>query len=567
MITFKQLGLSGEVLNAMADLGFENPTEIQEQAIPQLLEEETDFIGLANTGTGKTAAFGIPLLERIDPSNKDTQALVLAPTRELGQQIAEQLQLFAQNLHKINILAVYGGAAITNQIKALRKPQHIIIATPGRLIDLISRKAVRLEHLRFAVLDEADEMLNMGFKEDIDKILSFTPADKLTWLFSATMPPEIKKIVNKYMDHPIEVKVNVNTKVNANIEHQYIVVKQADKAEALTRLLDIHPDMRGLVFCRTKRDTQNLAEELLKKNYKADALHGDLSQAQRDRVMKRFRTRDLNLVIATDVAARGIDVDDLTHIFHFTMPDDHSYYTHRSGRTARAGKTGISIAFVNIREKSKIESFEKKLGISFKKIPIPSSEEIADVRIEKWCQQIIDKNTEGKVTPELLEKANIIFGNLSKEELTAKLLVNELEKLNLGTSGNLNVSHRAKPSDREEHRGKRSRDRDRDQSRNFNRDRKKPGSMSGDRDRKPKNKSDQPRFFINLGTRDKFSKHDLMDFICLHAKVEPSDIGHVDLQSSHSFFEVDAKVSRKISGNFKNIVLKGGRELRVNRDN
>ena len=248
MITFKQLGLSGEVLNAMADLGFESPTEIQEQAIPQLLEKETDFIGLANTGTGKTAAFGIPLLERVDPSNKVTQALVLAPTRELGQQIAEQLQLFAKNLHKINILAVYGGAAITNQIKALHKPQHIIIATPGRLIDLIGRKAVKLDKLRFAVLDEADEMLNMGFKEDIDKILSFTPADKLTWLFSATMPPEIKKIVNKYMDHPIEVKVNVNTKVNVNIEHQYVIVKQADKAEALTRFLDIHPDMRGLVF-------------------------------------------------------------------------------------------------------------------------------------------------------------------------------------------------------------------------------------------------------------------------------------------------------------------------------
>ncbi len=562
MITFKQLGLSSEILDAMSNLGFENPTEIQEQAIPQLLEKETDFIGLANTGTGKTAAFGIPLLERIDPSNKATQALVLAPTRELGQQIAEQLQLFAQHLHKINILAVYGGAAITNQIKALRKPQHIIIATPGRLIDLIGRKAVKLDQLRFAVLDEADEMLNMGFKEDIDKILSFTPADKLTWLFSATMPPEIKKIVNKYMDHPIDVKVNVNTKVNANIVHQYIVVKQADKAEALTRLLDIHPDMRGLVFCRTKRDTQNLAEELLNKNYKADALHGDLSQAQRDRVMKRFRMRDLNLVIATDVAARGIDVDDLTHILHFTMPDDHSYYTHRSGRTARAGKTGISIAFVNIREKSKIERFEKKLGISFERIPIPSSEEIADVRIEKWCQQIIDKKTKGKISPELLEKANIIFGNLSKEELTAKLLVNELEKLNLGTSGNLNVSRSAKSTDREERRGKR-RDRDRDQ----NRDRKKPGSMSRDRNRKPKNKSDQPRFFINLGTRDKFSEHDLMDFICLHAKVKSSDIGQVDLQSSHSFFEVDAKVNRKISSSFKNIVLKGGRELRVNRDN
>jgi len=558
LITFKQLGLSSEVLNAMNDLGFENPTE--KQAIPQLLEKETDFIGLANTGTGKTAAFGIPLLEHIDPSNKVTQALVLAPTRELGQQIAEQLQLFAQYLHKINILAVYGGAAITNQIKALRKPQHIIIATPGRLIDLIGRKAVKLDKLRFAVLDEADEMLNMGFKEDIDKILSFTPADKLTWLFSATMPPEIKKIVNKYMGHPVEVKVNVNTKVNANIEHQYIVVKQADKAEALTRFLDIHQDIRGLVFCRTKRDTQNLAEELLKRNYKADALHGDLSQAQRDRVMKRFKTRDLNLVIATDVAARGIDVDDLTHVFHFTMPDDHSYYTHRSGRTARAGKTGISIAFINIREKSKIERFEKKLGISFKKIAIPSSEEIADVRIEKWCQQIIDKKTKGKISPELLEKANIIFGNLSKEELTAKLLVSELEKLNPATSGNLNVSRSAKSTDRGERRDKRSHDRGA-------RDWKKPGSMSGDRDRKPGNKSDQPRFFINLGTRDKFSKHDLMDFICLHAKVKPSDIGHVDLQSSHSFFEVDAKVSRKISGNFKNIVLKGGRELRVNRDN
>jgi len=582
LITFKQLGLSTEILDAMADLGFENPTEIQEQAISSLMQEQRDFIGLANTGTGKTAAFGIPLLERIDSTNKYTQALVLAPTRELGQQIAEQLQLFAQHLQKINILAVYGGAAITNQIKALRKPQHIIIATPGRLIDLINRKAVKLEHLQFLVLDEADEMLNMGFKEDIDNILSFTPEDKLTWLFSATMPPEIKKIVKKYMDDPIEVRVNADTKVNANIEHQYTLVKQADKAEALTRFLDIHQDMRGLVFCRTKRDTQNLAEELLNKNYKVDALHGDLSQAQRDRVMKRFKSRELNLVIATDVAARGIDVDDLTHIFHFTMPDDHSYYTHRSGRTARAGKTGISIAFVNIREKSKIERFEKKLNISFKKIAIPSSEEIADVRIERWCQKILDKNTKGKISPEIVEKANIIFGNLSKEELIAKLLINELEKLNIGKSGNLNTS--SKFAGREERRGSRSRDRgdrndrfdrksDRDGNRRERRERdrdkdhdwKKPGSFS--KERKPASKSGKPRFFINLGTRDKMNKHDLMDFICKHAKVKPSEIGDVELQSSHSFFEIESKVSRKITGSFKNVVLKGGRELRVNRDN
>ncbi len=581
MITFKQLGLSNEILNAMADLGFENPTEIQEQAISSLMQEQRDFIGLANTGTGKTAAFGVPLLENIDTSNNDTQALVLAPTRELGQQIAEQLQLFAQHLRKINILAVYGGAAITNQIKALRKPQHIIIATPGRLIDLINRKAIKLEHLRFLVLDEADEMLNMGFKEDIDKILSFTPADKLTWLFSATMPPEIKKIVKKYMDNPIEVRVNADTKVNANIEHQYTVVKQADKTEALTRFLDIHQDMRGLVFCRTKRDTQNLAEELLSKNYKADALHGDLSQVQRDRVMKRFKMRDLNLVIATDVAARGIDVDDLTHVIHFTLPDDHSYYTHRSGRTARAGKTGISIAFVNIMEKSKIKRFENNLNISFKKVPIPSSEEIADVRIERWCQQILDKKTKGKISPEMVEKAGIIFGDLSKEELIAKLLVNELEKLNPGKSGNLNVSRNAGSSDRDDSRGKRNRERGdrferksdregnrrerRERDRDKDHDRKKSGSFS--KERKSSDKSGMPRFFINLGTRDRMNKHDLMEFICKHAKVKPSEIGNVDLQSSHSFFEVDAKVSRKITGNFKDVVLKGGRELRVNRDN
>lgn len=556
MITFKHLGLSSEVLDALADLGFTNPTEIQEQAIPSLLFENRDFIGLANTGTGKTAAFGIPLLERMDTADKFTQALVLAPTRELGQQIAEQLQLFAKYLGKINILPVYGGAAISTQINALRQTQQIIIATPGRLIDLIGRKAVKLDQLRFLVLDEADEMLNMGFKEDIDRILSYTPADKLTWLFSATMPPEIRKIVKKYMDSPIEVKVNADTKVNANIEHQFTILKQADKAEALTRFLDIHQDMRGLIFCRTKRDTQNLAETLLKKNYKVDALHGDLSQPQRDRVMKRFKTHDLQILIATDVAARGIDVDDLTHVFHFTLPDDHSYYTHRSGRTARAGKTGISISFINMREKGKIDKLQKKLGISFKKVLIPSSEEIADIRLENWCRQILEKKANGKIHPQLLAKAELIFGNLSKEELTAKLLANELDKLHLGTSGDLNATRQEKSSGREDRREKRTRG---------DRDRKRPENQS--KVMKPENKSWQPRFFINLGTRDKLNKNDLMDFICLHAKVKPSEIGHVDLQSSHSFFEVDAKVSRKISSNFKNVVLKGGRELRVNRDN
>ncbi len=560
--TFKQLGLSDEVLKALADLGFTHPTEIQEQTITSLSEEDRDFIGLANTGTGKTAAFGVPLLERMDPAEKQTQALVLAPTRELGQQIAGQLNLFAKYLVKINILPVYGGASITAQMQALRKTQQIIIATPGRLIDLIGRKAVKLDKLRFVVLDEADEMLNMGFKEDIDKILSYTPAEKLTWLFSATMPPEIRKIVKKYMDNPIEVKTESGIQVNQNIEHQYVVVKQADKPEALTRFLDLHQNMRGLIFCRTKRDTQNLAETLQKKNYKVDALHGDLSQPQRDRVMKRFKTHDLQILLATDVAARGIDVDDLTHVFHYTLPDDPSYYTHRSGRTARAGKTGISMAFINTREKAKIEKLQKKLNITFKKVRIPASEEIADIWLENWCRQILEKKPNGKLHPQLLAKAELIFGNLSKEELIAKLMVNELEKLNLGTSGDLNVNRQEKTR-RTECRQRNDRDY---QAKEKKTGRKKDYNGKDGREKQNDN-SWTPRFFINLGTRDRLNKRDLMDFICLHAKIKPSDIGHVDLQSSHSFFEVDPKVSRKIAGNFKNVVLKGGRELRVNRDN
>ncbi len=561
LITFQQLGLSNETLRALADLGFTHPTEIQEQTIFSLTEENRDLIGLANTGTGKTAAFGIPLLERIDPADKFTQALVLAPTRELGQQIAQQLNLFAKYMENIHILPVYGGAAISVQMQALRKTQQIIIATPGRLIDLINRRAVKLDKLRYVVLDEADEMLNMGFKEDIDKILGFTPEDKLTWLFSATMPPEIRKIVKKYMENPVEIRVNADTKINANIEHQFAVVKQADKAEALTRFLDFHQNMRGLIFCRTKRDTQNLVETLQKKNYKVDALHGDLSQPQRDRVMKRFKSHDLQILLATDVAARGIDVDDVTHVFHYTLPDDASYYTHRSGRTARAGKTGISIAFINTREKAKIDKLQKKLNITFKKVRIPATEEIADIRLENWCRQVLEQKTGGKLAPQILAKAELLFGNLSKEELITKLLVNEMEKLNPGTSGDLNATSQRQLSDKRNNR-RDGRDRKKTDGR-LKQNRKKEEKVFPSRDPN----TWQPRFFINLGTRDRMNKRDLMDFICQHAKVSPSDIGHVDLQSSHSFFEVDNKVSRKISNNFKNIVLKGGRELRVNRDN
>ncbi|MEM1324229.1 MAG: DEAD/DEAH box helicase [Bacteroidota bacterium] len=453
MTTFKQLGLSQEILRMLTELGFEQPTAIQEQSIPTLLNEGNDFIGLAQTGTGKTAAFGLPLLEHVDPHTSATQALVLAPTRELGRQIAEQLATFSKYLDKVNVLPVYGGAAIYNQIKALRNTQHIIIATPGRLIDLIKRKAVKLDQLRILVLDEADEMLNMGFKEELDEILSFTPSDKQTWLFSATMPPPIKKIVSQYMDAPKEVRINAQQKVNTNIEHQFTIVRQADKTEALTRFLDISPDMRGVVFCRTKRDTQFLAERLLKKGYKADALHGDLSQHQRDRVMSRFRNHDLQVLVATDVAARGIDVNDLTHVFHFSLPDDMAYYTHRSGRTARAGKKGISISFISHREFYKIRTLERQLKIAFKKIYIPSTQDIAEVRITNWCQNLLKQKTKGRIDPQLLDRAHRILEKLSREAIINKLIAAELEQLDLGSNKELNDMERPKREERQGRRG------------------------------------------------------------------------------------------------------------------
>ncbi|MCI5081695.1 MAG: DEAD/DEAH box helicase [Saprospiraceae bacterium] len=447
MTTFKQLGLSTGILEALEDLGFETPTTIQEKAIPQLLDDQRDFIGLAQTGTGKTAAFGLPLLNLIDPMQQHTQALILAPTRELGQQIAEQIDLYSKYLPKINVLAVYGGAPIHTQIRALKRPQHIIIATPGRLIDLIKRKSVRLEELEYLVLDEADEMLNMGFKEELDRILSYTPSTKLTWLFSATMPAEIKRIVNDYMTDPLEVKVDRKNTVNSNIDHQFTFVNRTNKSEALTRFLDVEPDLMGVVFCRTKRDTRDLAEELVRRNYKADALHGDLSQPQRDRVMKRFKDHQLQVLIATDVAARGIDVNDLTHVFHYNLPDSNAYYTHRSGRTARAGKKGISIAFISSRETRKINSMERELGINFTKVRVPSADDIVANRMEQWCQAILDKNGHPEVGKKVLSMAENMFEDLSKEELIRRLMMNEMEKLNLN-SHDLNASQEKRPQKR-----------------------------------------------------------------------------------------------------------------------
>jgi ATP-dependent RNA helicase DeaD len=348
---FSKLGLSDSILEVLDQMGFDTPTPIQEKAIPMLLTKDpTDFIGLAQTGTGKTAAFGLPLIDLIDDQDRNTQALIMAPTRELGQQTAQQLVNFSNNNKNINVEVVYGGAAIMNQIRALKRPTQIVVATPGRLLDLIKRKAIKLDHVKYVVLDEADEMLNMGFKEDIDEILSYTPEGRVTWLFSATMPGEIRRIIKKYMANPLEVAVNAGEKTNKDISHKYIITKTNNRIAALRRFLDIQPEMRGIMFCRTKIETQQIADDLGAIGYGVEALHGDLSQAQRDAVMKRFKTRSMQLLIATDVAARGIDVNDLTHVLHHSLPDQLESYTHRSGRTGRAGKKGVSLVFINPRE-------------------------------------------------------------------------------------------------------------------------------------------------------------------------------------------------------------------------
>jgi superfamily II DNA/RNA helicase len=362
---FNDLGLNQSLLKVLPELGIIEPTEIQKEAIPSLINGNTDFVGLAQTGTGKTAAFGLPLLQNINPEQKGLQALIVVPTRELSQQVATQLVALSKYLNGVKVLAIYGGQPVHVQMNLLRQRPQVIIATPGRLIDMIDRKAISLKQVQTVVLDEADEMLNMGFQEDIDKILEFAVNKECTWLFSATMSNEIRGILKKYMNEPLEVNVNKGEKVNVNIEHTFIKLRGNQKNSAIEGIMDSYPDMRAVIFCRTKADTRDLAALIVDKGYPADALHGDLSQNQRDRVMKKFRAQKLRFLIATDVAARGIDVNDLTHVIHYALPDELEYYTHRSGRTARAGKKGTSIALVSGKDLGRIDLLKRKLNISF----------------------------------------------------------------------------------------------------------------------------------------------------------------------------------------------------------
>lgn len=391
MNKFEQLGLNPAILKAIEDMGFESPSEVQEKAIPILLQEDTDIVALAQTGTGKTAAFGFPLIQKISAESKHTQGLILSPTRELCLQITNELKNYAKHTPGMNTVAIYGGASITDQAKQIKRGAQIIVATPGRMQDMINRKLVDISKIEYCVLDEADEMLNMGFFEDITAILSHTPKEKNTWLFSATMPKEVSTIAKKFMRSPQEITVGNRNEGTSNVSHEYYLVNSRDRYSALKRLADANPDIFSVIFCRTKRDTQKIAEQLIEDGYNAAALHGDLSQNQRDLVMKSFRNRTIQMLVATDVAARGIDVDDITHVINYQLPDEIETYTHRSGRTGRAGKSGVSMVIVSKSELRKIKSIERIIKQNFKQKDIPDGMEICRVQLFHLANDI--KNT------------------------------------------------------------------------------------------------------------------------------------------------------------------------------
>jgi len=530
---FSELGLSTSTVEVLDKIGFTEPTPIQEQAIPLLLgNSPTDFIGLAQTGTGKTAAFGLPLVELLDSNNKATQVLIMAPTRELGQQTAQQLVTFSKGNKDINVEVVYGGAAIVNQIRALKKPTQIVVATPGRLLDLIKRKAIQLENVKYVVLDEADEMLNMGFKEDIDTILSYTLANRVTWLFSATMPVEIRKIVKKYMDSPIEVSINTQEKVNKDIAHKYVVTKVSNKLSAIRRFLDIQPDMRGVMFCRTKRETQKISDELGNLGYGVEALHGDLSQAQRDSVMRRFKNRSMQLLIATDVAARGIDVTDLTHVIHHTLPEQSDYYTHRSGRTARAGKKGVSLAFINPREENKITDLEKKFKVKFEKIEVPDLENLRSSRINHWAHLIINTKVD-KQAEKILKEISNQFAHLSKEDILKRLITTQMDHLMLQDTSDTDLNESIEKKER--------------------------------RSNKRKEKTGFHRYFVNIGSIDGITKGDLIHYLSDVSGIKRKYFGDLSLQKNCAYFDVDNNYDSSLSKSFSGVQIEG-RSIRVNRD-
>ena len=522
------MGFTPGILKAIEALGFEQPMPVQEKVIPLMLGTESDIIALAQTGTGKTAAFGLPLVQTTDTEMNKTQALILCPTRELCLQITGDLTDYSKFTGKLKILSVYGGSSIDNQIRGLRKGVHIIIATPGRLIDLVNRGAADLSSVTNLVLDEADEMLNMGFLDSINEILEALPERRRTLLFSATMPSEIDTIARKYMDKPIEVVIGTKNSSAENVSHAYYLVHAKDKYKVLKRIVDFEPDIYGIVFCRTRKDTQEIATKLMNDGYNADALHGDLSQPQRDAVMNKFRLRNLQLLVATDVAARGLDVDDLTHIINFSLPDDPEVYTHRSGRTGRAGKTGISISLVHLKEKYLLSQIERKIKRNFKVIPVPTGSDICGKQLFHWVDKIEKISTDHREIEKLLPEIKYKLEGLDREELLKRVVALEFDRFldDYRYDDDLIAPVSEKEfSFRDARRGRRVE------------------SQIGR----------YKRLFINLGKKDGFYPEHLIDLINKNTSGKKIPLGQIDLMQNFSFFEVEDTYTDKLLDALKDV--------------
>ncbi|MEA1786895.1 DEAD/DEAH box helicase [Arenibacter sp. GZD96] len=533
MTNFQDLGLKQSLLNAITDLGFETPSEVQEKAIPLLLEGENDLVALAQTGTGKTAAFGFPLIQKIDSDSRTTQGLILSPTRELCLQITNEIQLYAKYEKGLNVVAIYGGASITDQARQIKRGAQIVVATPGRMKDMIGRGLVDISKIDYCILDEADEMLNMGFYEDIQDILSNTPKEKSTWLFSATMPKEVSIIAKKFMHHPQEITVGVKNSGVSTVRHEYYIAGGRDRYQVLKRLADANPDIFSVIFCRTKRDTQKVAESLLEDGYNAGALHGDLSQNQRDLVMNAFRKKQVRMLVATDVAARGIDVDDITHVINYQLPDEIETYTHRSGRTGRAGKSGISMVIVTRSELRKIKSIEGKIKQDFIPKKIPTGMEICEIQLYSLASKI--KDTEiNKDIDNYLPAINDVFQGIDREELIKKIVSVEFSRFYNYYNRTKDLNTASFEVSEDGGRKRRSRDQDTDMPTN--------GSV---------------RYFINVGEKDGYDWMSLKDFLRDTVNLGKEDVYKVDVKESFSFFNTDASVTEAVLKTFTEFKVDG----------
>lgn len=548
MKLFSESSLSPDILKAIGEMGYESPTEIQKQTIPFILSDIRDLIALAQTGTGKTAAFSLPILDMIDETSRKIQFLVLCPTRELCLQITKDIKNYTKYLPNIKTTAVYGGSSIMEQIRSLRDKPQIIVGTPGRVIDLINRKALDFSSIHWLVLDEADEMLSMGFKDDLETIISETPETKQTFLFSATMNKEVERISKNYLTNPHRISVGSINEVKKNIQHEYFVVGYRQKKEALKRMIDANPNQYSIIFCRTRMETQEVADFLMQNGYAADALHGDLSQAQRDTVMKKFRLKNIDILVATDVAARGLDVDSLTHVIHFSLPDDPEVFVHRSGRTGRAGKDGISLALIKPEESRKLKQIKASTKIEIKEGKIPTGDDIIKAQVNGVFEKLL--NAEAAEDVFTFDDALIPdLSQFSKEELVHKLLQFQLKELAMYYKDRNDLVE-AKFNGGDDRGSRRERGRERER-RGEPRERRE-GGRDGGRDRKSRrNSENMVRFFFNLGKRDQLKKMDMLEILnkATSKSKKRADIGDIEILEKFSFFEIEKS--------FKDEVLRG----------